>query len=183
MPLMFRWFQYELRLYYWYQIICMVRGGGEIGDQATLVSLPMELFDWQGTYSAMLKVPFCLAIGNRFHIWSRISWMDEFSDWKRTNPIPCQFIFPVNSSLANNPLQYSSCEMRFIKRIWKISFHPRLLRRLLAIQSWCYIPHLSGGDIKACLASPSILHAVRQGLYFQAHMFVFFPTWLLFAYD
>lgn len=115
MPLMFRWFQYELRLYYWYQIICMVQGGGEIGNQAPHVSLPIEWFDWQGTYSALLKVPFCLAIGNRFLKWSKISWMDKFSDWKRPNPVPDHVIFPVSSSLANSPLQCSSCEIRFNK--------------------------------------------------------------------
>lgn len=94
----------------------MVQGGGEIGNQVPHVSLPMEWFDWQGTYSALLKVPFCLAVGNRFLICSRISWMDEFSDWKRPNPIPGHFIFPVSSSLANSPLRCSSCEIQFIKQ-------------------------------------------------------------------
>lgn len=183
MPLTFRWFQYELSLYYWYQIICMVQGGGEIGNQAPHVSLPMEWFDWQGSYSAVLKVPFSLAIGNRFLIWSRISRMDEFSDWKKPNPVPCHFIFPVSSSLANSPLQCSSCEIRFIKQDLEDLFSLWTFKEALG-HTECHRPHLSGGDIKACLASPSILHPVRQGLYFQAQMFVFFPTsWLLFASD
>lgn len=115
-------------------------------------------------------------------MWSRISWMDEFSDWKRPNPIPCCFIFSVSSSLANSPLQCSSCEIRFMKQDLEDLFSLWSFKEALG-HAECYRPHLSGGDIKACLASPSILCAVRQGLYFQAQVFVFFPTsWLLFAH-
>lgn len=138
---------------------------------------------WQGAYSAVLKVPFCLALGNRFLIWSRISWMDEFSDWKKPNLILCYFIFPLSSSLANSAFQCSSCEIWFIKHDLEDLFSLWTFKEALG-HAECYRPHLSGGDIKACLASLSILHAVKQDLYFQAQMFVFFPTsWLLFESD
>lgn len=75
-----------------YQIICMGQGGGEIGNQAPHVSLPREWFDWQGAYSALLKVPLCLSVGQIFNLRSRISRMDEFSDWKRSRPVPGHYL-------------------------------------------------------------------------------------------
>lgn len=98
-----------------YQIICRGQGGGEIGNQAPHVSLPMEWFEWQGAYSALLKVPLCLDVGTRFLLRSGISRMDEFSDWKRPRLVPGQFIFPVSLSLTASLLQCSSCEIRSIK--------------------------------------------------------------------
>lgn len=98
-----------------YQIICMGQGGGEIGNQAPHVSLPMEWFDWQGAYSALLKVPLCLGVGDRFLLRSKISQVHEFSDWKNPRPGPGHFIFPISLSLTASPLQRSSCEIRSIK--------------------------------------------------------------------
>jgi len=93
----------------------MGQGGGEIRNRAPRVSLPIEQFDWQGAYRALLKVPLCLGVGNRFLLRSRMSWMGEFSDWKRPSPIPGRFIFPRSSGLTASPLWCSSCEIRLMK--------------------------------------------------------------------
>lgn len=70
----------------------------------------MEWCDWQGAYSALLKVPLCLGVGNGFLLRSSISGMDEFYDWKRPSPIPGHIIFPLSSSCRAGPFQCSCCE-------------------------------------------------------------------------
>lgn len=82
----------------------------------------MSLCPWNGLIGRALRVlhwrcpsVWLLAIDFLYEAESH-GWMDEFSDWKRPNPIPCHFIFPGSSCLANSPLECSSCEIRSMKQ-------------------------------------------------------------------
>lgn len=114
MPLTYRWFQYELRVYYW--VLDKLHGAGRRWNRKP--GSTCFLAHGMVWLAGLLQCPAeCAPLSG---CWQEISLKNQnlmvhaFSDWKRPRPVLGDFIFPVSLCLTTSPLRCSSWETRFV---------------------------------------------------------------------